>query len=91
MCCTNEMCEIRPSRKILILMYLGVAITIGLTSTTYSGFSSLENKTLTQPLGTQSRSNVTNSSNIVLVHGSWGDGSVWSKIIPMAIIIISAA
>jgi pimeloyl-ACP methyl ester carboxylesterase len=79
----NDMYEIRPRRKILILLCLSVTITFGLSSTAYSGFSSLENKTLTQPWGTQSISNVTNSSNIVLVHGSWGDGSVWSKIIPI--------
>jgi pimeloyl-ACP methyl ester carboxylesterase len=26
---------------------------------------------------------ISNDTNIVLVHGSWGDGSVWSKVIPI--------
>ena len=25
----------------------------------------------------------TNATNIVLVHGSWADGSSWSKVIPI--------
>jgi pimeloyl-ACP methyl ester carboxylesterase len=25
----------------------------------------------------------TNSTNIVLVHGAWSDGSVWRKVIPL--------
>jgi pimeloyl-ACP methyl ester carboxylesterase len=30
---------------------------------------------------------ISNSTNIVLVHGSWGDGSVWSKVIPILKIV----
>ena len=44
----NEMYEIRSKQKTLILLCLGVAIIIGLTSTTYSGFAT-ENNTLMQP------------------------------------------
>ena len=50
---TNEMYEVESKQKTLILLCLGVAIIIGLTSTTYSGFASTENKTLMQPQGIQ--------------------------------------
>jgi hypothetical protein len=48
----NEMCEIRSKQKILILLCISIAITIGLTSTTSYGFAT-ENKTLMQPGVTQ--------------------------------------
>src|SRR5215217_6596650 len=51
-------------------------------SPTYSGSASAENKTLMQLQGTQAMS-TTNSTNIVLVHGLWADGSSWSKVIPI--------
>jgi pimeloyl-ACP methyl ester carboxylesterase len=76
------MYEIRSKHKTLILLCLGIAITIGLTSTTYSGFAT-ENKTLMQPGVTQNMSNTTNATNIVLVHGGWADGSGWNKQIPI--------
>ena len=79
---TNEMYEVRSKQKTLILLCLGVAIIIGLTSTTYSGFAT-ENNTLMQPGVTQNMSNTTNATNIVLVHGLWADGSSWSKVIPI--------
>ena len=78
----NEMYEIRSKQKTLILLCLGVAIIIGLTSTTYSGFAT-ENNTLMQPGVTQNMSNTTNATNIVLVHGGWADGSGWNKQIPI--------
>lgn len=79
---TNEMYEVRSKQKTLILLCLGVAIIIGLTSTTYSGFAT-ENNTLMQPGVTQNMSNTTNATNIVLVHGGWADGSGWNKQIPI--------
>ncbi|MGC2309422.1 MAG: alpha/beta hydrolase [Nitrososphaeraceae archaeon] len=78
----NEMYETRPKQNTLILLCLGIAITIGLTSTTYSGFAT-ENNTLMQPGVTQNMSNTTNATNIVLVHGGWADGSGWNKQIPI--------
>lgn len=75
----NEMYEVRSKQKTLILLCLGIAITIGLTSTTYSGFAT-ENKTLMQPGVTQ---NMSNTTNIVLVHGGWADGSGWNKQVPI--------
>jgi pimeloyl-ACP methyl ester carboxylesterase len=78
----NEMYKVRPVHKTLILLCLCFAIAIGLTSTTYSGFAT-ENNTLMQPGTTQSMSNTTNATNIVLVHGGWADGSGWNKQIPI--------
>jgi pimeloyl-ACP methyl ester carboxylesterase len=78
----NEMYKVRPVHKTLIFVCLSIAIAIGLTTTTYSGFAT-ENNTLMQPGATQSMSNTTNATNIVLVHGGWADGSGWSKQIPI--------
>ena len=79
----NETFRIQSKQKVLILLCLSIAITTGLASTTYSGFATSENKTLMQPQGTQDMSITTsNTTNIVLVHGGWADGSGWSKQIP---------
>jgi hypothetical protein len=48
------------------LLFLSVALLVSLTISTHSGFASAQNNTLMQPQGTQ----VTNATNIVLVHGS---------------------
>ena len=81
--CNNETFRIQSKQKVLILLCLSIAITTGLASTTYSGFATSENKTLMQPQGTQDMSITTsNTTNIVLVHGGWADGSGWSKQIP---------
>jgi pimeloyl-ACP methyl ester carboxylesterase len=81
--CNNEIFRIQSKQKVLILLCLSIAITTGLAPTTYSGFATSENKTLMQPQGTQGMSNTTsNTTNIVLVHGGWADGSGWSKQIP---------
>lgn len=74
--------KIRFNQKVLILLCLSIAVSISLTSTTYSGFAT-ENKTLMQPGVTQNMSNTTNATNIVLVHGGWADGSGWNKEIPI--------
>ncbi len=42
---------------------------------------STDNNALMQPPGLENMT--TNSTNIVLVHGAWADGSGWSKLIPM--------
>ena len=81
--CNNRMYGIRSKNKVLILLYLSIAITITLASNTHLGFASPENKTLMQPQGTQNMSTSSNATNIVLVHGGWADGSGWSKQIPI--------
>jgi pimeloyl-ACP methyl ester carboxylesterase len=70
--------------KFFGLLCLSITLLVSLTPS-YSGFASPENKTLIQPQGTQNMStNTTNATtNIVLVHGGWADGSGWSKQIPV--------
>jgi pimeloyl-ACP methyl ester carboxylesterase len=73
--------KVRQKIKFLGLLCLSITLLLGFMSPTYSGFASLENKTLMQPQGVQDMA--TNSTNIVLVHGVWADGSSWSKVIPI--------
>src|ERR671923_2601024 len=70
--------------KFFGLLCLSITLLVSLTPS-YSGFASPENKTLIQPQGTQNMSTntTTNTTNIVLVHGGWADGSGWSKQIPV--------
>ena len=77
----TEVQKIRPKRKALILLCLSIAVVAALASATYPSFASQDNKTLMQPLETQSMT--TNATNVVLVHGGWADGSGWYKQIPI--------
>lgn len=79
--CNDEMYRIRSKQKVLILLFLSVAITTSLASTTDFGLATPENNTLMQPQGIQNMS--TNATNIVLVHGAWADASGWNKQIPV--------
>ena len=70
--------------RISILLCLSIAM-ISLVSATYFGVAnSQENKTSIQFQGTpnMTTTNATNM-NIVLVHGTYVDGSSWSKVIPI--------
>ncbi len=71
--------------RLSLLLLLGLSIVTSISLTTYLGMASPENKTLMQQQGTQimSTNTTANSTNIVLVHGFWGDGSGWSKVIPI--------
>src|SRR5712691_1489520 len=72
--------------KFLVLMFLSVAILLGLSSTISHGpASAQQNKTLMQPQGVQSMAANTTKMNIVLVHGAWADASSWSKVIHKAL------
>jgi pimeloyl-ACP methyl ester carboxylesterase len=64
------------------LICLNVTLLVSFMSLTYSSFASPENKTLMQPQGVQGMTE-TNTTNIVLVHGLWADGSSWNKVIPL--------
>jgi pimeloyl-ACP methyl ester carboxylesterase len=64
------------------LVCLSITLLVCLISSTYPGSASPENKTSMQPIGIQGMTS-TNDTNIVLVHGIWSDGSVWSKVIPV--------
>jgi pimeloyl-ACP methyl ester carboxylesterase len=67
--------------KLVGLLCLSITLLLGFMSPTYSGFATPENNTLMQPQ--EVRGMATNSTNIVLVHGLWADGSSWSKVIPI--------
>ena len=71
--------------RISILLCLSIVIIASLISSTYFGVAnSQQNKTSMESQGTPSMSttNATNM-NIVLVHGTYVDGSSWSKVIPI--------
>ena len=63
-------------------MCLAIILLLGFISPTYSGFASPESRTSMEPAGLNNMTS-TNESNIVLVHGAFSDGSVWSKVIPI--------
>jgi pimeloyl-ACP methyl ester carboxylesterase len=70
--------------KFFGLLSLSIILLVSLTISTHSNFASVQNNTLMQPQGMQGMStNVTNATNIVLVHGGWADGSGWNKQIPI--------
>ena len=70
--------------KFLVLMFLSVAILLGLSSTISHGpASAQQNKILMQPTGVKSMATNATNMNIVIVHGAWADASSWSKVIPI--------
>ena len=74
--------KVRQNIKFLGLLCLSITLILGfMSSPTYCGFASPENKTLMQPQEVQGMA--TNATNIVLVHGIWADGSSWNKVIPI--------
>ena len=71
--------------RISILLCLSIAMIQVLFQSTYFGVAnSQQNKTSMQSQGTpnMTTTNATNM-NIVLVHGTYVDGSSWSKVIPI--------
>jgi pimeloyl-ACP methyl ester carboxylesterase len=68
--------------KILLFLCLSIAIIANLTSTTYFGLASPQNKT-SMEAGSLNNMTSMNATNIVLVHGALYDGSAWSKVIPI--------
>jgi pimeloyl-ACP methyl ester carboxylesterase len=68
----------------VILLFLTITLVASFTLTSYSGFASPENNnTLIQPQATQGMATNATTTNIILVHGTWVDGSAWSKVIPI--------
>src|SRR3954453_22771429 len=67
--------------KILLILSISLVFFVSLESDSNSGSASTSNNTLMQPQVVQNM--ITNSTNIVLVHGGWADGSGWSKVIPI--------
>jgi pimeloyl-ACP methyl ester carboxylesterase len=78
--------KVKQFRKtgLLVLLWLGITPVIFFASTTYFSATSPESKngssTVTQEL---KETTLSNNTNIVLVHGIWSDGSIWSKVIPV--------
>jgi pimeloyl-ACP methyl ester carboxylesterase len=68
--------------KVFSLLGLSIILLLVFMPPAHSGSASPENKTLMQLQGTQAMSTA-NSTNIVLVHGLWADGSSWNKVIPI--------
>src|SRR5215218_2188193 len=78
----------RPDQRIsfVVLLFLTTTLVGSFTLTPYSGFASPENNdTLIEPDASQeiATTNAPTTTNIVLVHGAWADGSSWSKVIPI--------
>jgi pimeloyl-ACP methyl ester carboxylesterase len=78
----------RPDQRIsfVVLLFLTTTLIASFTLTPYSGFASQENNdTLIEPEASQeiATTNAPTTTNIVLVHGAWADGSSWSKVIPI--------
>src|SRR6476619_3348787 len=65
--------------KLLIIFSIATVLITGLVSTTNPALAGTENKTLMQHQGMNGMA--TNSSNVILVHGGWADGSSWGKVI----------
>ena len=68
---TSYMKESFQKANSLILICLGILL--------FMAFATLENETLIIP-NSLGDSLPVNNTNIVLVHGSWSDGSIWSKV-----------
>src|SRR5918995_627921 len=69
-----------------LLMSIGTAIIIaGTIFIQDSVFASQKNVAILEPIEIkgETTATTTNTKNIVLVHGSWGDGSIWSRVIPI--------
>ncbi|HEU4823989.1 MAG TPA: alpha/beta hydrolase [Nitrososphaeraceae archaeon] len=74
--------------RILCLLCISIIIVVNLKLTpAHFGLANAQqqNNTSMQLPGTQSVATTTNATNvnIVLVHGTWVDGSSWSKVIPL--------
>jgi pimeloyl-ACP methyl ester carboxylesterase len=78
-----EIFRMKSNQDVMIVSFVSIVITASLVLTTKLVWATPENKTLIPPQVTQNMSANTNSTNIVLVHGGWADGSIWSKVIPI--------
>jgi pimeloyl-ACP methyl ester carboxylesterase len=80
----NTMYKYNQTTRTAILLFLPLTVMIiGINiSTSYSSDDTNTDTTSVEPKRTLDGVPTSNSTNIVLVHGIWGDGSVWSKVIP---------
>jgi pimeloyl-ACP methyl ester carboxylesterase len=68
--------------KFLLLIFISLTLIATLASSTYFGYASSDNRTSIESTGLKNVTS-TNKTSIVLVHGAGGDGSSWSKVIPI--------
>jgi pimeloyl-ACP methyl ester carboxylesterase len=76
-----DMTEAFKQTESVVLACLGVLLITSFAPIKFTGFAILENDTSIISDSLDSMSG--NNKRIVLVHGSWSDGSVWSKVIPI--------
>lgn len=70
------------SIRFLALICISLTLIAEVASYTYFGYASSTNRTSIESAGLKNLTS-TNDTNIVLVHGAGGDGSSWSKVIPI--------
>ena len=75
------MTDVFKQTESVVLVCFGVLLITSFASIKYTGFASPQNETSipSDTLGSLPE----NNTSIVLVHGSWSDGSVWNKVIPI--------
>jgi pimeloyl-ACP methyl ester carboxylesterase len=67
--------------KILLIICLTLTFIVSFALISPSYLAGAQNNTSMQSSGMKNMA--TNSTNIILVHGAWVDGSSWSKVIPI--------
>ena len=71
--------------KLFVLICLSITLIVTLASSTYSVLATSNSSRIA--IGSTGLENMTSSSTnetgVVLVHGAGGDGSLWSKVIPI--------
>jgi len=75
--------HIQKPRMVLGLICLALTFIATLTLIALSGFANAQNENLTQQSGINDAIATNATTNIILVHGAWADGSSWSKVIPI--------
>ncbi len=81
--------ECRQAASELLLISHSIVILTIIAATLFIphlSFASQESRPILEPAemkGSTSATTATKTTNIVLVHGSWGDGSIWWKVIPI--------
>jgi pimeloyl-ACP methyl ester carboxylesterase len=75
--------KIKQNLIFISILSMSIIILLGIISPTYSDFTP-DYRTTLLPAGLSNKTlSSTNYTNIVLVHGIWSDGSIWSKVIPI--------
>jgi pimeloyl-ACP methyl ester carboxylesterase len=73
----------KPKILYLWCITLTLIVNLGLITAHFGLANAQQNNTLMQSQGGQRMTTNANNMNIVLVHGTWVDGSSWNKVIPI--------